>query len=395
MNYTEAYEVCCRKAGLHFEKMNGKLFEPPESKSGDYYETYPNTDFATDRWVWLSSMITGMASLLYDTNSDKRALKWANRFKREYHDKVFVPFTQTMHDLGFLYIPYSVHLYQLTGDTEHRDTALRAADELAKRFNVRGRFIEAWASMDDSERPCRMIVDCAMNTALLYWAWKETGHCFYRDIADAHMETTINVLVREDWSVAHAWYFDIKTGEPEKEGNACGYANGTHWARGTAWLVFGLVNAYSFTKNEYYLDVAEKVGKKYLDSLSDSPVPVWDFRLPEDKPAKLSGKPTDTPEWDESKPENRIYNVDTSAAAIMCCAFTLFNKLRENGDFAAYTEKSLECLIKEYLDADMTKTGILRRSNGRDVYSIYGDYFFMLALAMRIYGIAAPWGKNE
>lgn len=396
MNYTEAYEICCKKARLHFEKLSGKLFEPGECADGNYYANYPNTDFASDRWVWLSSMITGLAPLMYETIGDKSALKWAYRFKDEYHSKVYAPFTQTMHDLGFLYIPYSVHLYRLTGDTKHRDTALRAADELAKRFNARGGFIEAWSPMNDSDRELRMIVDCAMNVSLLYWAWNETKHCFYRDVADIHLNTTIKLLVRDDYSVAHAWFFNKNTALPEAEANACGYSNGSHWARGTAWLVYGLAIAYTYTKNEFYLETALNVAGKYLDSLLESPVPVWDFRLPEDKPAAVFKKfPDGVTPWDESNPGNTVYNVDTSAAAIMSCAFILINKIKPDAKLAEYADRALEVLIDEYLDTDLEKPAMLKRSNGKNVYAVYGDYYFMLALAMKLFGLTAPWANEQ
>ena len=67
-------------------------------------------------------------------------------------------------------------------------------------------------------------------------------------------------------------FFDLKTGEPLKEANSCGYANGSYWARGTAWLVFGLSIAYEYTENEKYLDTAIKAAEKYLSSLDNGPI---------------------------------------------------------------------------------------------------------------------------
>lgn len=397
MTYSEAYEICRQKTKLHMAKLDGALFEPRESVSGDYYENYPNFDFVSYRWLWLTSMITGLAPLIFETHGDIDALKWSNRFKKEYHDKVYAPFTQTMHDIGFLYLPYSVHLWQLTGDTEHRDTALKAADELAKRFRIKGSYIDAWNPLNEIKENGRMIVDSSMNVSLLYWAWKETGHIFYRDVADAHLETIIKTLVRDDYSVAHAWFFDPVTGEKLDEANNCGYENGSYWARGTAWLVYGLAIAYSYTKNEYFLEIATKVGEKYLDSLGDCPVPVWDFRLPKDKPARTFGtdKNWSKPHWDETKKENMIYNVDTSAASIMACSFLLLNNFGSNERFAKYADDTLLYLSSNYLNRDLTIPAMLSRSNGRDVYSTYGDYYFMFALAMKLYGITAPWGNTK
>lgn len=396
MTLHEAYEICIQKAKLHFKKLNGPLFvESSETYTGDYYSQYPFPEnFADFRGAWVTSMITGMAPIVYQTNGDKSVLEWCEQFYDEYCEKVFRPYTYTIHDLGFLYLPYSAHLYQLTGDTKHRDTALRAADELAKRFNVRGHFIEAWDEMNMEERQGRLIIDTTMNLALLYWAWKETGHYFYREVADSHLETAIKILVRDDFSVAHGWIIDCKTGVPLREKNSCGFKEGSHWARGTAWLVYGLAIAYSYTKREDYWELAERVTEKYLSLLlQDTMVPVWDFRLPEDLPARtcINVAKDYVPFWDEHLPENRVYNVDSSAAAIMACAFQLMYSLKGKKKYRDYAEKTLDELANGFLNTDVTQTAMLTRSYGKDCSALYGDYYFLLALAMNLYSIRTCW----
>ena len=371
MRLEEAYQICRKKVYLHMSRMNGILFEPIELREGDYYGESRGENLS-ERYVWLASFVSGLGAILFHTDGNREALKWANQFAGQYRNKVFQDYSETMHDLGFLYLPYSVYLYQLTGDKGHKETAIRAADELAKRFDVRGRYIEAWSEMTLKEvREGRMIVDSAMNVPLLFWAWKETGHSFYHDVAVAHMETIMNTLIREDYSVCHAYFFDLKTGKPREEANSCGYANGTHWARGTAWLVFGLGMAYEYTLEEKYLDVAVKVAEKYLASLEDSPIPVWDFRLPQEYPAAAMGKLKGyESHWDESLIENKKYNVDTSAAAIMVCAFQLITEHKELPKFRKYIKDALTVLSNEYLNTEDSVTGMLCRSNGRDVYTI-------------------------
>lgn len=394
MSFNKVYKICVKKLQLHMEKNSG-LINPPETKNGDYYESVKECDFVGNRWIWLNSMITGMAPIISQTEKDFSYIAWANSFSEKYHEKVFKPYTQTMHDIGFLYLPYSVHLYRLTGDISHRDTALKAADELAKRFNVRGRFIEAWDDMNNENRECRMIVDSSMNVSLLYWAWKETGHYFYRDVADCHLETIIKTLFREDHSVAHAWFFDPETGAPTEEANSCGYENGSHWARGTAWLVYGLAAAYSYTKNERFLDVAVKAGEKYLDSLDDNPVPVWDFRLPKDTPAQCGDWKTFAPHWDITKSENKTYNVDSSAAAIMTCAFQLICSFVKNERFEKYIDEALTVLTEEYLDGNLNIPAMLKRVDGKDIYAIYADYYYLQALCVKLFGIKTCWENDK
>ncbi len=392
MTLQEAYKICTDKAHIHMSRMQGELYDLSETR-GNYYDNENKTSIESF-YSWTASFATGMGAIMYQTDNDKAALDWANSFKKKYHDKVFAPYTQTMHDLGFLYLPYSVHLYRLTGDTEHRDTALRGAEELAKRFNIHGKYIDAWSEMDGSDvYDARMIIDSCMNAPLLFWAWQETGHMFFREVAAAHLETAVKMLLREDNSVAHAWKFDLD-GNPIYEINSCGFANGSHWARGTGWFVYGMAMAYEYTNDKKYLDYAIRVGEKYLECVGDNPVPVWDFRLPKELPAKICGNNLAVVplHWDESKAENIKYAYDTSAAAIMCCAFQLITKHIKNDSFSAYIASALDVLSNEYLNTDTNIPGMLRRSNGRDAFSIYGDYYYMLALANQIYNIKTCWG---
>ena len=385
MDYSQAYELCRKKAALHMQRINGTLHELSESENG----RYEKEGFELGHYYnWLASCTTGMAALAADTHGDLKALKWANSFKKQYMDKVSEYPAQAMHDLGFLYIPYSVHLYKLTGDGEHREAALRAADALSKRYNINGRFIEAWDEMTSFNREGRMIIDSMMNIPLLFWAWKETGYIQYYEIACAHAETVIKMLVREDYSVRHACVTDVNTGEYVRETNSCGYANGSHWARGTAWMVYGLEVAYRYTGNEEYLRLAEKIGEKFIKCLTEEDyIPVWDFRLPENMTARACRREDAQPKWDETAAENKKYNRDTSAAAIMCCAFAEIYEITKNEKINSAKEKMLRSLTEKYLNRDENIPGMLRCSNGSNVYTIYGDYFYMRALAIEEYGI--------
>lgn len=396
MTYEDAFEYCMKKAQIHFSKLNGVLFSPYESFDGEYYEHYPNWDFVTSKECWATSMITGLASLALETGKNTDALKWANQFKKEYYEKVFSPVAYTMHDLGLLYVPYSVHLWQITGDKEHKMTALKAAEVLAKRFNIYGRYIEPWKYMNDLENPMgRIVITSAANVSLLYWSWKETGHRFYLDVANGHLETLIKQLVREDYSTAYGWICDSVSGEFLKEIELNDFPGRSHWARGSAWLVFGLAVAYSYTQKEHFLEMATRIGEKYLECLHGKLIPVWDFRLPSDAPALARHIPKNhKPHWDETKDENTIYNVDSSAAAIMCCAFLILNSLKKNARFAQYADATLQELADHYLVSDMQKEAMLSRSDGRDAYRVHGDYFFAYALAMKLYGTTGPWGQD-
>ena len=382
------YDICKNKFDIHIEKYEGIYEFSGECKTGDYYSECDKIDFY-HMYNWMTSFITGLAPMFYKISKEEKYLRWANRLAFNYHNKIFNHSLDTMHDLGFLYSPYSVEMYKITGDLKHRETALKAADELLKRFDIEGKYIDAWSRMDNDERVGRAIVDCMMNIQLLFWAWKETGHTIYKDVAKAHADTTVKYFVREDYSVCHSFTFDRKTGEMIKEANGCGYSNGSHWARGTAWMVYGLAMTAKYLDDESYYDIATKIAEKYIECLKGEFVPVWDFRLPAETPAlKCHCEECD---WDETKVENCKYNVDTSATAIMACAMMILNDFKENLKLKGFGEKSIEVLCDSYFNSDETVPGILPYQNGKCIYTPYGDYFFVEALQRILFDVEFCW----
>lgn len=390
MELESVYKLCLKKAEKHMKCLDPEdLYEYMECTDGHYEKGKPGLKLG-EKDNWLTSFVTGMAPLFYRTERKAEYLVWANRCKKAYHDKVFLTPLESMHDIGFLYIPYSLAMYQLTGDPDHREDALKAADELLKRFDIKGQYIDAWGRMDDDERTGRAIIDCMMNIQLLFWAWKETGHTMYRDVGKAHMDTTIRYFVREDHTVCHSFLFDRNTGGMICEDNTCGYANGSYWSRGTAWMVYGLAMAARYLEDSCYHELAVKLTDKYLEQLSGSNVPIWDFRLPQDQPAATNHF-TYVPLWDEADPANCSCNVDTSAAAIIACAMMELDKFEGAGRYQKIVESTLRELGERYVNPDPETLGILTHQNGRMHYAVYGDYFFVQALQLFLYGTETCW----
>ena len=388
--FKQAYEICIKKAEKHFSLYNGEPYDfSGLCMSGDYYnETQKQSIY--HMYSWTASFVTGLAPLLYRTEKNDEYLKWANQFENDYYSKINHHSMDTMHDLGFLYSPYCVAMYKLTGRVTHKQIAIKAADELAKRFDIKGQYIDAWRRMDDTQRMGKAIIDCMMNLPLLFWAWEETGHTFYRDVAYAHAETTKKYFIRDDFSVAHAFDFNRATGQVEGENNGCGYANGSHWARGTAWAVYGFSVAARYLKSCEYYNLAKNIAYKYISCLpKEEAIPIWDFCIPKDKPAKACG---DTAFWQEEKIENCIYNVDTSAAAIMTSAIIELNKYDKDERLQEFADLTLKFLIlPDNLDSDMKVPGLLKRQNGQMAYTIFGDYFLCEALQKRLFDTESCW----
>ena len=310
-------------------------------------------------------------------------MKWLYSFYDEYRSKVFDTPMDTMHDLGFLYTPYAVAMYKLTGDPKMKEVGLKAADELAKRFNPKGGYIRAWGRMDDvipdyipedlkndtffADGKGRAIVDCMMNIPLLFWASEVTGHPYYKRIATSNADMVMKYIIREDNSVCHAYMFDPETGEPLREEYSCGYGIGSHWARGTSWAVYGFAIAYAYTKNEKYLDASVRLLEKFIDEC-DGEMPVWDFRIPEDKPQ----------------------TIDTSAVAIVLCAINEISKHTDNKKILEFEKEFSEKLL-EYMDLSLDKNGILSEVNGTHAYVCYGDYYAVEYFATKALGAERIW----
>ena len=377
---------------IHIDKYPSVVPEIISKNDGKYYDKEWNRPLI-NKWTWLGSFITGFGPLHYKIEKNTELLKWANSFEDQYYNKMFGENMTYMHDLGFLYMPYSVELYRLTGAKSHKEAALKAADELCKRFDLKGSYIEAWSELDGSEENERwMIADSTMNLPLLFWAWQETGKFYYKDIAQSHINTLEKYIIREDWSVAHAFQFN-EDGSPKREQNSCGFKEGSHWARGTGWIVYGLAIASAYTGNKHYLELSKNILKKWIEeNTRDDLIPTWDFRLPAETPAIGCGKSWN---WDAKDKVNLNLNVDSSASAIMCCAIQLINDLEPNKELMNYSDKMLQSLCDNYLNTDETVPGILKLQNGEDTYATYGDWYFVEALAKRVYGTPVCWYQEK
>lgn len=390
--YEKAYEICIKKIAEHMRQIDeaGELYEYHACLSGDYYKESTKTPF--NDTIWTPSFFTGLPALAFKTHNDLKYIRWSNKHAVSYKEKIFKYPLNTHHDLGFIYSPFSVALYKLTGDSIHKEAALRSADELLKRFNIRGGFIEAWDRMDSDDIRGISIIDCMMNLALLFWAWKETGNVFYKDIAAAHADHTLKRFVREDGTVHHAVRY-IEKENAFVSDNYCGYAVNSKWARGMAWAVYGFAIAYGYTRNELYLEASEKIADSFVNELKEEDfIPVWDFKLDEKYPARMCRLPDIKPDWDETDPKNKIYNRDTSAAAITVSGILEIYKYKKVQKLTDAADKILESLCSDkYFNNDPNIPGILKYSNGKMSYTAFGDYFFVEALQKRLYNCDICW----
>lgn len=323
---------------------------------------------------WTTGFWTGEIWLAYEYTGDARLKEAGDIQVDSFFNRIDKKINVDHHDMGFLYSPSCVAGYKLTGNKKAREAAIKAADQLIGRYHPVGEFIQAWGGVD-SAADYRLIIDCLLNLPLLYWASEETGDGTYRDIAEKHIHTAIKCVIREDYSTWHTYYFDMETGEPDHGATCQGYRDGSAWARGQAWGVYGAALAYKYTKRAQYVDVFKNVTRYYLEHLPEDMIPYWDLEF-------TSG--TEQPR-------------DSSSASIVACGLLEMAKYLEPEDVAIYRKLAMQ-MMKSLYDHYAVKDAAL--SNGLVLHSTYsnhspyntcghygvdecnswGDYFYMEAL---------------
>lgn len=341
-------------------------FKKAYSEDG-FYKPTPNVNWTTGFW-------TGQLWLAYEWSRDEAFSKagsiQAESFLKRIEDKVEVDH----HDMGFLYSPSCVAAWKLVGDETGRKAAIKAADQLISRFQPVGAFIQAWGPMNQPEN-YRFIIDCLLNLPLLYWASEETNDSRYREIAEKHIHTAIANVIREDYSTWHTFFMNMVTGEPDHGATCQGYRDGSAWARGQAWGVYGCALAYRYTKRKEYVEDFKHVTGYFLDHLPDDLVPYWDLEFTDG-----SGEPKDS----------------SSASIAACGMLEMANYLPEPeaAYYSSIAKKIMESVVAGYAVKDRTESnGLVLHSTyskkspyntctpeGVDECNIWGDYFYLEAL---------------
>jgi unsaturated chondroitin disaccharide hydrolase len=286
------------------------------------------------------------------------------------------------HDLGFLFGLSARAQWQLAGDEQARDLALRAANELVQRYRPAGRYIQAWGAVGDPQEGGRTIIDTLMNLSLLFWASQQTGDPHYRDAALAHAETSRRTLLRPDGASYHTFFFDQASGEPLGPRTHQGYADDSLWARGQAWAIFGFAVAADWCRDRDLLDASRRAARRFMAELPADGVPTWDLRLPGDAP----------------------HYRDSSAGAIAASGMLRLAGLvdgEERDEFRRSARALLDALVAHCFEVRPQAQGLLRDGTyhahkgwGVEAYFICGDYFFLEALLASEGGAPDFWGPK-
>ena len=356
----------CKEQILHVLPEFTEKFQQAYSVD-NFYPPVENDDWTCGFW-------TGEIWLAYEYCGDERLKKAGEVQVKSFLNRIDKKIVVDHHDMGFLYSPSCVAAYKLTGNTEGREAALKAADQLVSRYQPVGEFIQAWGPMNAPEN-YRLIIDCLLNLPLLYWASEETGEQKYRDVAEKHIHTAVANVIREDYSTWHTFFFDPKTGAPDHGATCQGYRDGSAWARGQAWGVYGMALAYKYTGRKEYIELFRRVTEYFLEHLPKDLIPYWDL------------------EFTDGDDQPR----DSSSASIAACGMLEMSKYLEPEE-ARHYQTIASRLMKAVYDNCAVKdmavsNGLVLHSTysnhspyntcnhyGVDECNIWGDYFYMEAL---------------
>lgn len=322
-----------------------------------------------DRHDWTSGFWPGIEWYLYEYTKYEA---WKQR--AEQSQKILKPLVDSSaidHDIGFVMFCSYGNGYRLTHNETYKTILLRAADTLARLYNPKVGTILSWPRrVPGVDWPLRhnTIMDNMINLELLFWASKNGGDKRLHDIAVSHATTTMKNHFRADYSSYHVVVYDTATGKKIKGITHQGYSDSSMWARGQAWAIYGYTMVYRETRNEKFLDFAQKVTDVYLKRLPKDLIPYWDFDDP-----SIPNAPR-----------------DASAACVVASALLeLSTFVRDENKSKFYREKA-EAMLKElsahYQSRDLNNAFLLHSTGHKpagseiDASIIYADYYYVEAL---------------
>lgn len=362
------------------QKMKKLVKENFEIAAAQYKILMANTpsdkaprSFKDGKWItsstdwWTSGFVPGSLWYIYEQTKDTAIKRLAeDRLKIQEPIKRYTG----NHDIGFMIFCSFGNAYRITGDRKYKDVIDTAAEYQLVRFKPTIHSFQSWNT--SNKYTCPAIIDNMMNLEQLCWVSKQSGNNKYIDIAKDHANTTLKNHFRNDYSSYHVVDYDVATGNVLKKVTHQGLADSSAWARGQAWGLYGFTVMYRFTKDEKYLQQANRIANFILKHphMPKDLIPYWDFDAPV----------TDT-----------TYR-DVSAGSIIASALLELAKYNNAATKAFYVSSATKMLMNLSATNYRAKTGenggyILKHSVGSlphnsevDVPLTYADYYFLEAL---------------
>lgn len=354
-----------------------------EDKTEAFPRSFQDGKLVTsDYHWWCSGFFPGVLWQLYADKPNEELRRYAEL----YTDRTEPVKTKTdTHDLGFMLYCSFGQGYNLTGNPHYLDVIKEGTGNLLTRYDEKLGVIKSWEPSPKWKYP--VIIDNMMNLEMLCFMTRETNDRHYVQVAETHANTTMKNHFRDDYSTYHVVSYDPATGQPHAKQTAQGYADGSAWARGQAWGLYGYTMMYRETLQPRYLEQACRIAHFIASHprLPEDGIPYWDFDAP-DIPNALR---------------------DASAGAVMASAFIELSQLDPTADAAkwlALAEKQLRSLTSPAYLANVGELGgfILKHSVGSipgksevDVPLTYADYYYIEALLRMKALLAKPTPQHD
>lgn len=316
---------------------------------------------------WVSGFYGGCQWYAYaisgDSVYDSLARRWTMGIEKEKYNR-------NTHDLGFRFMCTFGNGIRFSKDDAFRSYCGPVRDTasvtLSHRFLPQAGVLSSDWDNEPVEGTVPCVIDIMMNLEILFETALSTGDRRLYDIAVSHANTTWKDFVRPDGGTYHIVRYDAVTGEVRDKGQLQGDTKESTWSRGHAWLVYGMVVAYRYTKDPAYLEYAKKSADYFIAHLNDDNVAPWDFQSGDRQP-------------------------DASASAVVASAlYEMISYLPEGKERKHYSEWADKMLLAlcgpEYFIGGETDCLLdhsvqyyhLGYNVGKP--SIYADYYFMEAL---------------
>ena len=351
--------VAPRTMGLHpYSSIDGKHVP--------VYKTNRETGEKTIDYTWWTNGFWGGLLWLMYLDTKNELYKDCAIDQEDLLDKAYENIDGLHHDVGFMWHLTSGANYRITGSQKSRTRNLLAAAFLAARYNIKGNFIRAWGPIDNEGLT---IIDTMMNIHLLYWAYREKKDKNYLYVANAHADMAMRDHVRPDGSVIHMVKHNPETGEVIETLGGQGYEDGSSWARGQGWALYGFTLAHIHSGNKEYLDTAKKIAHYVISCICED-----DYRVRVDLRA----------------PEDPVI-IDSTAAGLIACGLIEIAKLAGEHEKKIYINAAIKilksidkycCNYDENEDALVLKgSHSYHRLEQREIPIVYGDFYYVEAMS--------------
>jgi len=318
---------------------------------------------------WTSGFFPGSLWYIYELTGEET---WKDKAIKYTEMLDTIQYFTGNHDIGFMIGCSYRNGLRLTENQDYKDVIIEAAKSLSTRYNPATGVIQSWNANPSRDWEYPVIIDNMMNLELLFDATELSGDSTYYEIAVNHADNTIKNHYRPDYSTWHVIDYNREDGTVRHRNTHQGYSDESAWSRGQSWGIYGYILCYRKTKDQKYLEQAEKA-LAFIASHPNYPedgVPYWDFNAP------------DIPD---------TYR-DASAGSILASALYEMSAYSDKMDYKEWADKIVKTLSGTDFRASsgengnfllMHSVGSLPHNSEVDVPLNYADYYFLEALVRK------------